>query len=116
VYGASLPRLVDYSIIDPIYDEAISSLNADHPLAVYAPMWKGVCASSEAIFTDNRIRFPFTDHEYPERDTHPYLDALAAKLSTARAPAIVYSGGSLIHQSLARQVRIRNPALLQFFM
>lgn len=116
VYGASLPRLVDYSIIDPIYDEAIANLNADHPLAVYAPMWKGVCASSEAIFTDNRIRFPFTDHEYPERDTHPYIDALAAKLSTSRAPAIVYSGGSLIHQSLARQVRIRNPALLQFFM
>jgi glycosyltransferase involved in cell wall biosynthesis len=116
VYGATEPRLDDYTLIDPIYKEAVSSLNKDHPLVVYAPMWKGVCASSEAIFTDNRIRFPFTDNEYPEVEAHSYIEELAAKLAAAGAPAIVYSGGSLVHQSLARQVRLRNPDLPQFFM
>lgn len=116
VYGATGPRLIDYTIIDPIYEEAISNLNEDHPLVVYAPMWKGVCASSEAIFTDNRVRFPFTDNEYPEVEAHPYIDTLSGKISNSRAPAIIYSGGSAIHKSLARQVRLKNPDILQFFM
>lgn len=116
VYGRSDSRLSDYSIIDSIYDAAISNMNRDCPLVVYAPMWKGVCASSEAIFTENRIRFPFTDHEYPELPRHPYLHTLTAKLAAAKARAIIYSGGSIIHQTLAREVRAANPDMRQFLM
>lgn len=109
-------RRANYSKVEPIYEKKLSDLTSTDPVVIYAPMWKGVSASTEAIFTHNCLRFPFTDSEYPEVDTHEYLDKMSEQIAVCTPEVVIYSGGSRIHLALARRVKALNAEKRQYFM
>lgn len=106
----------NYIQVDQIYNMLFNQSDKSRPIAIYSPMWKGVAASTEAIFNSNAIRFPFYDTEYPEVTSHKYLDFIVEKLASLEKQPIIYSGGSAIHIVLANKVRQLNPDVQQYFM
>lgn len=109
-------RRVNYSKLEPIYAKKLLDLTSTDPLVIYAAMWKGVSASTEAIFPLNCLQFPFTDSEYPEVDTHEYLEKMSEQIAVCASKVVIYSGGSRIHQALARKVKALNAQKRQYFM
>ncbi|WP_158215194.1 glycosyltransferase [Candidimonas nitroreducens] len=85
-----------------IYQSIFSDIEEDKPVVVYAPMWKGVAASTEALFQRNLVRFPFLDSEYPEVSRHEFLDQFCEIMSEKKPLCIIYSGGSALHMEVAR--------------
>lgn len=116
VHGNSERVKVDYSLLDQIYADRLARLTRTEPVVVNAPMWKGVAASTEAIFPQYSIQYPFTDQEYPEISDHAYLEKMSERLANCASEVIIYSGGSKIHQVLARKIKVRNPEKRQYFM
>lgn len=124
-FGATYHRLIhgnsgisqfDYSLLDQVYSDKLARLKKEEPAIIYAPMWKGVAASTEAIFSQNSIQYPFTDLEYPELADHVYLEKMSERLAGCDPEVIIYSGGSQIHKVLARKVKAKNPQKRQYFM
>lgn len=106
----------DYVQLQKIYERLISDVDIQKPIVIYAPMWKGVAASTEALFQNNIIKFPYFDTEYPEIEDHDFLENFCSLLEKTRCKTIIYSGGSLIHQRVANTLKQRNPALCQYFL
>lgn len=106
----------DYERIGGYYEQAVGLWPKDKPIAVYAPMWKGVAASTEALFGRHVLRYPYFDTEFPEVKTHSYLERLAELLVRKCTSPLVYSGGSLIHHGLATRVRELDPERRQLFL
>ena len=115
LHGNGLSK-ANYDQADQIYNTFFNQSDKNKPIAVYSPMWKGVAASTEAIFNKNAIRFPFYDTEYPEAQKHKYLGSIAEKLASLEKQPIIYSGGSAIHITLAKKIRELNPDIKQYFM
>lgn len=115
LHGGSQSGKPDYERIGSAYSTQLDNCDPNMPLFVYAPMWKGVAASTEALFPKATLRFPYFDSEYPEVEKHPYLETLADLLASKALP-IVYSGGSLLHLSLAKRLHALNPTIKQFFL
>lgn len=105
---------VDYERLERYYQRQIERSERMGLLVVYAPMWRGVAASTEALFEQECLRFPYADQEFPEVRKHVYLDALVSQLKNWRHP-IIYSGGSVLHIELAQRLRNINPGVRQFF-
>jgi len=116
VHGSHINHNVDYSIIEGLYCSKISSMKEADPIVVGAPMWKGVAASTQTVFPEYYIQYPFTDGEYPEVTSHVYLDRMSELLAQSPAKVIIYSGGSLIHKELARLVKKQSINKRQYFM
>ena len=115
LHGNGLSK-ANYDQVDQIYNTLINQSDKSRPIAVYSPMWKGVAASTEAIFNKNAVRFPFYDTEYPEVQNHKYLNSIAEKFASLEKQPIIYSGGSAIHIALAKKIRELNPDSQQYFM
>src|SRR5690606_34541360 len=109
LHGGNQQGTPDYEQINQFYHQQLQDWPADRPLTIYAPMWKGVAASSEALFEAHTLRFPYFDSEYPETAHHPYLDDLAALLAKTLQAPVIYSGGSVIHHALAQKLHQLNP-------
>ena len=107
---------VDYSLIEDLYKSKISTIGTPSPIVIGAPMWKGVAASTQAVFPEYYLRYPFTENEYPEVTDHNYLDRMSELLAQSNAEVIIFSGGSLLHRELARLVKNRSPNKRQYFM
>lgn len=105
---------VDYERLAQYYERQLKRSEQAGLLVVYAPMWRGVAASTEALFEQESLRFPYSDQEFPEVRKHVYLEALIEQLRHWRHP-IVYSGGSVLHIELSERLRRVNPQLRQFF-
>lgn len=116
VHGNSSRMHIDYSLLDKNYTDRVEKLSPLEPVVIYAPMWKGVAASTAAIFQHYALQYPFTDHEYPEVVDHVYLDKIINLLAGCVSEVIIYSGGSKLHQILARKVKEKNPNKRQYFM
>lgn len=116
VHGNSEHTQIDYSLLDAIYADRLAKLSPLEPIVINAPMWKGVAASTAAIFQHFSIQYPFSDHEYPEVTDHVYLGRMIDQLAGCASEVIIYSGGSKIHQILARKVKEKNPNKRQYFM
>lgn len=116
LHGGSQQGAPDYERIGTAYDQILNTWKKGQPLVVYAPMWKGVAASTEVLFGASVLRFPYFDSEFPEVDRHSYLESLAQKLASGPGTPIIYSGGSLIHLALAKVVHTLNPQKRQLFM
>lgn len=116
LHGGSQRGTPDYERIGRSYQELLRTQLADRPLVIYAPMWKGVAASTETLFGAQVLRFPYFDSEFPEVERHPYLDELAQLLADKLRGPLIYSGGSLLHLVLARRLHQLNPQVRQFFM
>lgn len=114
VYGSDDKQ--NYDIISTVYEDVLERIANDEPIVIYSPMWKGVAASTQALFPSNSLAFPFTDAEHPEQIKHPYLEKMAQQLSSCRAREIIYSGGSLIHYKLASIVKKLAPDKIQVFL
>src|SRR5690606_14557286 len=71
-------RLTQYEMVEKVYRATLRNAQPGKPVVVYAPMWKGVAASTESLFGVNRFKFPYFDDEYPETVSHPYLDRVLA--------------------------------------
>ncbi len=107
---------LDYSLIEDLYKSKISKIMTPSPIVIGAPMWKGVAASTQTVFPDCYLRFPFTDSEYPEVAGHNYLDRMSELLAQSNSDVVIFSGGSLLHKELARLVKNRAPNKRQYFM
>src|SRR5690606_34852261 len=83
-----------YAHLQSMYEQLFANLDADKPVVIYAPMWKGVAASTEALFSSNLIRFPFFDNEYPEVEDHSFLQPICELLGQSSCKSIIFSGGS----------------------
>lgn len=105
----------NYSIVLNLYKKQIEN-NKDKPLIIYAPIWKGVAASSESLFDSGHIRFPYFDDEYPEVESHPFLDKLVELLAQHKCSKVIYSGGSVIHMIMAEKLKERYPVVKQYFL
>lgn len=116
LHGGSQQGTPDYQRIGQSYQELVLNGQADKPLVMYAPMWKGVAASTETLFGSQVLRFPYFDSEFPEVGDHPHLDKLARLLAEKLCSPLVYSGGSVLHLALARRLYQLNPQIRQFFM
>ncbi|MCV0378920.1 glycosyltransferase [Nitratireductor sp.] len=116
LHGGNQQGTPDYLRIGRAYQRLLDDWPDDQPLTIYAPMWKGVAASTEAMFGQQVVRYPYFDSEYPEVEGHAYLESLAKLLAEKQQVPVVYSGGSLLHRSLARRLHQINPAMRQFFM
>ena len=104
-----------YDDILKFYKKILNN-NKQKTFIVYSPLWKGVAASSESLFDNGRIRFPYFNSEYPEVDDHPYLDKMVDLIADSKALNIIYSGGSKIHQQMAKKLREKNSKICQFFL
>ncbi|HLU01135.1 MAG TPA: glycosyltransferase [Advenella sp.] len=109
-------RLTQYEMVEKVYRATLRNAQPGKPVVVYAPMWKGVAASTESLFGVNRFKFPYFDDEYPETVSHPYLDRVLALLLDNPPSQIIYSGGSVIHITMAEKVRERAPQIQQYFL
>lgn len=116
IHGSHRDHNIDYSLIESFYKSKISTMKMSNPIVIGSPMWKGVAASTQAVFPEYYLRYPFTDHEYPEVEDHFYLNRMSELLAQSPAEVIIYSGGSLIHKELARLVKILSPSKRQYFM
>ncbi|MGO3713206.1 glycosyltransferase [Alcaligenes aquatilis] len=116
LHGGIQQGAPDYERIGLSYQKLLQDWPADKPLVVYAPMWKGVAASTESLFGGQALRFPYFDSEFPEVESHSYLDKLAALLADKLRVPLVYSGGSVLHLALAQRLHQLNPQIRQFFM
>lgn len=116
LHGGSQRGTPDYERIGQSYQALLQDWPEDRPLIMYAPMWKGVAASTETVFGSHVMRFPYFDSEYPEVEQHSYLENLATMLADKLRAPLVYSGGSAIHHALARRIHQLNPSTRQFFM
>lgn len=109
-------RLRQYEPVGKVYQSLLSNAEAGKPVVVYAPMWKGVAASTESLFSGNRFKFPYFDDEYPEVASHPYLEQ-AVQILLENAPSqIIYSGGSVIHLTMAKKIHEQAPQIQQYFL
>lgn len=115
MFGAA-NRAVQYETVKKAYQATLGKHRTDRPLVIYAPMWKGVAASTESLFADGRFRFPYFDDEYPEVMNHPQLDMAIDVLLDTPPRQIIYSGGSVIHVSMARKIREQAPQIRQYFL
>lgn len=116
LHGGSQQGTPDYDRIGLFYQELLLNRQVDRPLVMYAPMWKGVAASTETLFGNQVLRFPYFDSEFPEVERHPYLEQLAQLMADKLRCPLIYSGGSLLHLVLARRLHQLNPQIRQFFM
>jgi len=117
IFGASAAhRAAQYETVEKAYRATLEQHSPDRPVVVYAPMWKGVAASTESLFADGRFRFPYFDDEYPEVVNHPQLDMAIDTLLEYLPAQIIYSGGSVIHLTMAEKVRERAPNIQQYFL
>lgn len=116
LHGGIQQGAPDYERIDLSYQKLLQDWPVDKPLVVYAPMWKGVAASTESLFEGQVLRFPYFDSEFPEVESHSYLDKLTALLADKLRAPVVYSGGSVLHLVLAQRLHQLNPQIRQFFM
>lgn len=102
LHGRAQKEGIGISELELIYQKIFSDIEKNQPVIVYAPMWKGVAASTEALFHRNLVRFPFLDSEYPEVSRHQFIDRFCEILSEKAPSAIIYSGGSALHMEVAR--------------
>ncbi|WP_454007185.1 glycosyltransferase family 4 protein [Alcaligenes sp. Marseille-Q7550] len=116
LHGGNQQGTPDYERIGLSYRQLLEEWPDGRPLVVYAPMWKGVAASTETLFGPHVLRFPYFDSEFPEVERHAYLEDLAKMLADKLRVPLVYSGGSVLHLALARRLHQLNPGLRQFFM
>lgn len=117
IFGAgSAHHAAQYETVHKAYQALLRDHDPARPLVVYAPMWKGVAASTESLFAEGSFRFPYFDDEYPEVVSHPELDKVVATLLEHPPRQIIYSGGSAIHLSMAREVRAQAPHVRQYFL
>ncbi len=117
IHGAGRHKKLSYQKMAKVYQRLVQQLDPTQPVVMYAPMWKGVAASTESLFTGNLIRFPYFDSEFPEVANHEYLSQLVELLTEhAATKPIIYSGGSLLHLSVAKAVREKNKSAKQLFM
>lgn len=105
-----------YEIVQQVYQTTLRDRDPDRPLVIYAPMWKGVAASTESLFAQGCFRFPYFDDEYPEVAAHPQLDMALDTLLEDLPRQIIYSGGSVIHITMAGKIRERVPQIQQYFL
>lgn len=104
-----------YHLILNLYKNLLKN-NKEQPIIIYAPIWKGVAASTESLFEGGLLRFPYFDDEYPEVDTHPFIDDLVNLLVDYRCKKVIYSGGSVIHMKIAEKLKARYPQVDQYFL
>lgn len=116
IHGGNSYVGVDEKLINIYYENLFKNRKSSHPIVIYSPMWKGVAASTEALFPNDSIRFPYSDSEYPEVETHVHLEKLSEFLVNNKAVPIIYSGGSKIHLQLAKRVRQIDVNVKQFFL
>ena len=117
IFGAgAASRSAQYETVEKAYRATLAEHKVDMPVVVYAPMWKGVAASTESLFTDGRFRFPYFDDEYPEVVAHPQLEMAVGTLLEYSPRQIIYSGGSAIHITMAGKIRERAPQIQQYFL
>ncbi len=109
-------RLRQYEPVEKAYHSVLRDLAPGKPLVVYAPMWKGVAASTESLFANHRLKFPYFDDEYPEVASHPYLEQVLQLLIENPPSQIIYSGGSVIHLTMAQKIHDRAPQIQQYFL
>lgn len=114
--GNAVNRSIQYQVVEKAYRATLRDHDAETPLVVYAPMWKGVAASTESLFAQGCFRFPYFDDEYPEVASHPQLDMALDTLLEEPPRQIIYSGGSVIHITMARKIRERMPQIQQYFL
>jgi len=107
---------VNYQHGNELYSNALQKAETSHPLVIYAPMWKGVAASTEAIFGNNAVKYPLFDTEFPEVNNHKYMHEFAKILASSQHCALIYSGGSEVHLELARKVKNLAQDKKQYFM
>lgn len=98
------------------YKSVLAASSDDIPLAIYSPMWKGISASTESIFQKNSLKFPLYSTEFPEVSTHKYLNKLTDIIIKSKKNVIIYSGGSIIHLTLAQEIKKMNKNVKQYFM
>ncbi|MCQ9148405.1 glycosyltransferase [Ochrobactrum sp. BTU2] len=115
VHGSGEKKLSP-QVLSHIYKEKFAKISLENAIVIYAPMWKGVSASTEAIFGDAAIKFPFVDTEYPEVDKHYFLERMSFLLNETGDKPIIFSGGSKIHAALAVRIKSRQPNRRMYFM
>lgn len=117
LHSGSQRGIADYRKVGSLYEVLINKAKKrNNPIVIYAPMWKGVSASTESLFKDSAFRFPYFDSEYPEVKNHIYMDKLAEMLANNYGVPIIYSGGSLIHLVLAEKIREKNKEIKQYIL
>ncbi len=117
IFGSGGPnRSSQYETVEKVYKALLEDRDPKTPLVIYAPMWKGVAASTESLFSEDNFRFPYFDDEYPEVATHPQLDMAVEKVLENPPCQIIYSGGSVIHLNMAQKIHDRAPQIRQYFL
>jgi len=83
---------------------------ADDTVAVHAPAWLGVGASTRSLF-DHVIHLPETADRHPDDLSDDELDEFSALLVEAGIRHVVLSGGDLAQLRLANLLRRQRPAI-----
>lgn len=112
--GKSINQKYDYTLFDDYYKNIIKGKTV---IALYSGYWLGVSNSTSSFFGENAIPYPLFSTEYPQITEHCYFDKLINILcSSTDLNSIVLSGGTLLQQSLAKEIKLRKPEIKLYFL
>ncbi|MBL7675336.1 glycosyltransferase [Atlantibacter hermannii] len=111
--AGSVSNEVDYNLIEPFYQNAISGKEI---IAFYSAYWSGVATSTASFFGEESLQYPYYSHEFPQVNGHVYLSRLTEQLSQSPTlKSVIMSGGTQIQMELARRLKEANPAIKVYF-